>query len=126
MIQTVTIHAQRPWKNQDIALFHNESLRLLITERAMEEEIVFTVAPDAAAVPMIEVNGSDVIDLGPETLTAIPEGSTYRYNVWARQEGELKLLQRGGILSRGSIAPAAGGGQGDPLENGREAGGGRG
>lgn len=115
MIQTVTIHAQRPWKHHDIALFHNESLRLMITDRPAEDEIIFTVAPDAAAVPMIEVTGSDVIDLGPETLTAIPEGFTYRYNVWARQEGGLKLLQRGGILSRASIAPTAVGVQVDPL-----------
>lgn len=115
MIQTVTIHAQRPWKHSDIALFHDEPLRLVIEDRPVEEEIIFTVAPDSAAVPVVQIEGTDVFDLSAETLAVIPEGATYRYNVWTRREGALKLLQRGGILSRRSIAPLAGDVTVDPL-----------
>lgn len=106
MIQTVTIRAQSPWNHHNIALFHNEPLRLVIESRAAEEEIIMTVGSDSSADPVIEVIGADQILLDAETLSAIPEGATYHYNVWSRSQGQLTLLQRGSILLRVSIAPS--------------------
>jgi hypothetical protein len=105
MIQTVTIRAQSPWKHLDIALFHTEPLRLVIEDRMAAEEIIFTASADSAGEPVVEVAGGDLIDLTAEVLAAIPEGATFHYNVWAKRDGQLALLQRGLLLSRVSIAP---------------------
>lgn len=106
MIQTVTIRAQSPWNHHNIALFHNEPLRLVIEDRAAGAEIILTVGSDSSADPVIEVIGTDQILLDAETLSVIPEGATYHYNVWSRTLGQLTLLQRGSLLLRVSIAPS--------------------
>ncbi len=105
MIQTVTIRAQRPWMHEDISLFHGEPLCLEIQDRPSDHQIIFTVGPDSAAFPVIEVVGTDQIDLTAQDLAPVPEGATYFYNVWGRVSGQQTLLQRGQFFVRKSVAP---------------------
>ncbi|MEM9700014.1 MAG: putative Ig domain-containing protein [Pseudomonadota bacterium] len=106
MIQTVRIRAQSPWKQKDIALFHQEPLSFEISDRASDQLIVLTIGPDSAAAPVYETVGEDAIVLDAAALSVIPEGATYHYNIWSQRSGQLSLLQRGKLFVRRSIAPS--------------------
>ncbi|MFD1343070.1 putative Ig domain-containing protein [Litorisediminicola beolgyonensis] len=91
--------------HHDLRLFAGEALRFDIADRPAAAEIVVTMGEDLHAVPLVQVTGGDTVAVADHELELLPEGRSCEYNIWLRDGGDERLVQRGRITLRASLAP---------------------
>lgn len=67
--------------------------------------VILTIATSEGAAPIVEIPATGAIIIRPETVQVLTEGLGYFYNLWTREDGDLRLLVKGRITLGNSIRP---------------------
>lgn len=101
-----------PTVGRNISVFHGEKLFIAVSDLPPGTLASFTVSQTAGGDPLLQVDGSTVLVVGPILVPGVlQEGVTYRYNLWriAIEDGDRDLLAYGDLVVAPSILAAISG-----------------